>query len=105
VSSIGEIMDEERNAERLLRDAEQKAEALLKDARARAVAVLERAQSDDALVNDLTERHKKRIAALREEVLAGCQSRVAETEKLCLSNLDAAVKLIVDDLLGAGLEQ
>lgn len=105
MSSISDIMDEEKNAQQLLRDAEQNAQAMLRDARASAAAMVRRAQSDDTLLKELTERHKERIAALRGKIVAECQARVAETEKLCERNLEAAIKLVTDDVLGGDVEQ
>lgn len=105
MSSINDIMEEEKNAQQLLRDAEQKAQAILRDARASAVAMVRRAQSDDTLVKELTERQKERTAALRAKILEECQARAAETEKLCERNLEAAIKLVTDDVLGADVEQ
>lgn len=105
MSSINDVMDEERNAERLLRDAQQRAEALLGQARASAAEMVKTAQSDDTLVRELTNRSKDRIAALRATILAECQARVAQTEELCNRNLEAAVRLITDEVLGVELEQ
>jgi vacuolar-type H+-ATPase subunit H len=101
VSSINDIMDEEKHAQQLLRDAEQRAQAILTEARASAAAMLKRAQNDETLLKEATDRDKERIAALRAKILADCQPRIAETERLCESNLEAAVKLVTDDVLGA----
>lgn len=105
MSSINDVMEEERTAQRLVRDAEQKAEAILRDAKASAAAKVSKAQTDDALLKELTERHKERMAAQRAEVLKECQARVEETERSCRANLGRAVDLIVDSVLGEELEQ
>lgn len=104
MSSINEVMEEEKNAQMVVKDAEQKAEAILSDAKATAAAMIRKAQGDDAAVKELTERHKERIAATRARILEECETRVAQTEKLYARNLEASVRLIVGDVLGVELE-
>jgi len=105
MSSIKDLLDEEKNAERQLNDAEKEAESVLRSARARAAESIRKAQSDDALVNELSERNKERITATKARILAECKGRAAETEKLCKKNLEAAVRLIVSDVLGEESER
>lgn len=105
MSSIKDLLDVEKEAEGLLKSAEQQAEAILRDARARAGERIRRAQSDDALVKELVERNRERISALRAEILGECETRAAETERLCRKNLEAAVRLVVDSVMGEGDER
>jgi len=105
MSSIKDLLEEEKEAEGLLKSAEQQAEAILRDARARAAETVRRAQSDETLVKELTERNRERISALQAEILGECKTRAAETERLCRENLEAAVRLVVDSVTGAGNER
>lgn len=104
MSSIKDLLDEEKGAERQLRDAENEAETILKNARAKAAEMIRTAQSDDALVRELTEQNKERIAAARAKIMSDCQAKAAETEKRCGVNLEAAVRLIVNEVLGVEIE-
>lgn len=105
MSSINDVMEEERTAERTVREAEEKAEAVLRDARVAAAAMVKRAQTDDAVLKELTERHKERIAVQAAEMVKESQAKVEETERLCRTNFEAAASMIVGSVLGEGLEQ
>jgi vacuolar-type H+-ATPase subunit H len=105
VSSIKDLLDEEKEAEGLLKDSEQKADAIVRDARTKASDLIGKAQSDDVLVRELTERNKERISVIQAEIQSKCDARAAETEMLCQRNLEAAVELVVDNVLGASNER
>jgi vacuolar-type H+-ATPase subunit H len=105
VSSIKDLLQEEKDAEELLQGAEKSAEAILKEAEAKAAELVRRARRDDALVNELAVRHKDKVAALRAKTFAECQAKAAEAERLYKKNLGAAVKLIVDNVLGVEIER
>lgn len=105
MSSIKDLIDEEKEAEGLLKGSEQQAEAILKEAKAKAGDLIRRAQSDDALVKELTERNRGAIAAMQAKIQGECQAKATETERLCKKNLDAAVKVIVEGVEGAGNER
>lgn len=100
MSSIKDLLNQEKEAEGLLKDADQKAEAVLREAKAKASDMIRRAQSDDALVRELTERNKAKIAEIRASVLSECEARAAQTEGLCRKNLEAAVRVVVNDVRG-----
>ncbi len=105
MSSIKDLLEEEKEAEGLLKNAVQQAEAILRDAKTKAGERIRTAQSDDVLIKELTERNKERISALQAKILSECQAKAAETERLCRKNLEAAVKLVVDNVGGAGNER
>lgn len=105
MSSIKDLLQEEKDAESIIKNAEQQAEATLRDAKAKAAELIRRAQSDDALVKELAERNKAKIAALQAVILGECQTRAAEIENHCKENLNAAIELVVDSVTGGRNER
>ena len=105
MSSIKDLLQEEKDAEAILKTAQQQAEATLRDAKVRAAELIRSAQSDDALVKELTQRNREKISALQGRIASECQARAADTESLCKKNLQAAVRLVVNDVIGGGNER
>jgi len=105
MSSIKDLLQEEKDAEVNLKTAEQQAESTLRDAKVRAAELIRKAQSDDALVKELTQRNKEKITALQASIASECQARAADTETRCKKNLKAAVLLVVNDVLGGNNER
>lgn len=105
MTSIKELLDEEKGAERQLKDAELEAESMLRVARATAAETLRKAQSDDALVKELADRNKERIDATKAAIQAECMKKAEETERLCRANLQVAVRVIVNEVLGVEVER
>lgn len=100
MSSIKDLLQEENEAERQLKDAELKAEALIREARSKAREILKKAQTDNLEIGRLDEQSKQRIADLKTKEDQEFQVRFAETEKRYKKNLDDAVKLIASRVLG-----
>jgi vacuolar-type H+-ATPase subunit H len=105
MSSIKDLLEEEKEAEGQLKNAQQQAEAILRDARTKAGEQIRSAQSDDALVKELTARNKERISALQQKIFGECEARAADTERLCRKNLEAAVRLVVENVMGVRNER
>jgi len=105
MSSIKDLLQEEKDAEAIFKSAEQQAEATLREAKVRAAELIRRAQSDDALVKELTQRNREKISALQAKIASECQVRAADTESLCKKNLHAAARLVVDNVIGGGNER
>jgi len=105
MSSIKDLLDQEKESESMLRDSEQKSESMLRDARATAAELIRKAQSEDALLRELTARNKERIASMRQDTLSECEARAADSERLCRSNLEAAVRLIIAHVAGEDNER
>lgn len=104
MSSINEVMEEERSAQRLVRDAEERAETVVSDAKAAAAAMVSKAQTDDTILKELEQRQKERTSAERAEIFRDCQGRVEEAERRSQKNFETAVNLIVESVLGEGNE-
>lgn len=104
MSSIKDLLQEEKDAESLVKEAERKAEALVQDARRKAADSIRRAQSEDAQLKELSRASQERVARLRARIAEECDTRAAETDKSCRANLKAATKLIVDTVLGVDYE-
>lgn len=102
MSSINEVMEEEKTAQRILREAEEKADRVVREARAAAGEMLGKAQADEAILKELGERQKEKTEAERAQILGDCMVKVEETENLCRMNFEAAVSLIVQSVLGEG---
>lgn len=100
MSSIKDLLREEDEAERQVKEAEQQAEALIRDARSKTREILKRAQTDDVEIVRLAEESKQRIAQLKAKGDGEFQVRFAETEKRYKKNLDDAAVLIVSKVLG-----
>ena len=104
MSSIKDLLQEERDAEALVKEAERKAEALVQEAKRKAADAIRKAQSDEVQVNELSLASKERSARLRKRIAEECDQRAAETEQSCNANLRVTTKLIVDTVLGVDYE-
>lgn len=101
MSSIKDLLQEEKDAEGVLKEAEQRAAALAAEARARAAEIIGKARGDDALVKELTARSEERIAAQRKRILEECEARAAEAEARYGRNVEAAASLVYEGIVGA----
>ncbi len=100
MSSIKDLLQEEDEAERQVKEAEQKAEALIRDAKSTAREILKRAQTDDVEIARLSEESKQRILQLKTKEDEEFQVQFAETENRYKKNLDDAARLIMSKVLG-----
>ena len=100
MSSIKDLLQEERDAESSLKEAEREAEAIVLAARTNARQLVRQAQSDDTLVKEMTQHYQEKITELRAKIHGECQTKVSELEKVYRGNLQVAIKLIVDQVLG-----
>ncbi len=99
MSSIKDLLSEEKNAEQLVKNAERQAEDIVSQARIKAREILKKAETDDTRVKELTQLCQSRISALKSKVMEECQAQEADTEELLRGNFDGAIKLIVDSVL------
>ena len=100
MTSIKDLLQEENEAERQLKEAEQESEELIRNAKSRAREVLKAAKMDNIAINRLTEESKQRIAEQKTEITVEFQARFVEAESRYRKNLDNTVKLILDKALG-----
>jgi vacuolar-type H+-ATPase subunit H len=100
VSSIKDLLQEESQAERQLKDAEMEAETLIRNAKMKAREILRTAQTDDTGIKELTGRSKERIAGQKAKIIEECQTGLAEAETMYKKNLESAIKLITNKVLG-----
>jgi hypothetical protein len=56
-------------------------------------------------VKELTEKNKERILAMQANIQTECQAKATETESHCRKNIDVAVKLVFDSVVGEANER
>lgn len=104
MSSVKELLQEEVDAESLVRKAEESARTTLNEAKAKATELLKKAHIDGGPVDKVAGEAKVKVAGEKEAILNGCEARATEAEELYKKNLVAAARLVVESIAGADIE-
>jgi vacuolar-type H+-ATPase subunit H len=100
VSAIKDLLSEEKTAEDLVKNAERQADEILRNARNKAKELLKETESDNSRIKEITELSQSRVQTSKLEILDECNAQASEEEKQYERNLDEAIKLIVENVLG-----
>ena len=105
MSSIKNLLQEEKDAEALVKNAQSQAEQVVREARIKARELVKNAENDGARVKQLTELYEARISDQRARLQKECRTEADKIDTLCKKNFDDAVKLIVENVLFGAREK
>lgn len=100
MSAIKELIEEEKNAERIIKDAEEKANQLLLNAKKKADEIIKNAENDESVIKELILRKESEITEKRNNILKNYDNEAKEIENICKKNFEHAVKFVIDSVLG-----
>ncbi len=99
MSAIKELIEEEKNAEKIIRDAEEKANQLLLNAKKKADEIIRNAENDESAIKDLITRKESEIMEKRNNILKNYENEAREIEYICRKNFEEAVKFVINSIL------
>jgi vacuolar-type H+-ATPase subunit H len=100
MSAIKELIEEEKNAEKIIKDAEEKANQLLLNTKKKADEIIKNAENDDSVIKELILRKEQEIIEKRNNILKNYDNEAEEIENICKKNFEYAVKFVIDSVLG-----
>ncbi|MEM3832168.1 MAG: V-type ATPase subunit subunit G family protein [Thermoprotei archaeon] len=100
MSVIKELIEEEKNAEKIIKDAEAKANEIILHARKNAEKIIKTAENDESIIKDLVTRKEAEIAEKKSAILKKYEKEAQEIEDSCKKNFEEAVKFVLNNILG-----
>jgi len=100
MSVIRELIEVEKNAERIIKDAEEKANQMVSNARRNAEMIIKNAESDDSIIKDLIAHKEAEITEKKNAILRKYDEEAQKIEDACKKNFEEAVRFVLNSILG-----
>lgn len=100
MSVIKELIEEEKNAEKIIREAEEKANQLISNAKRNAEILIKNAENDESIIKDLVARKESEIIEKKNAILKQYDEEAQRLENICKKNFKDAVEFVVNSVLG-----
>ena len=101
MSTIKDLIDEEKKIELIIKEAEDRSKRMIDDAKRKAEDLIRNAQNNESVVRDVISVREKDMSTKKELVFREFEEEANRVENLCNKNFERAIDFVMDKVLGA----